>query len=201
MYERVLYAHSLWHPPVSSSPALVLLTLTYNRCASTRVTCACLYTLSEMRSPPLVPLFANIHTICWKLAAASSASRLSGGDVFVFLSWVTRGGRNGHFTPTVLQLLFVQNRLNVGVTQGLDSFTSCERLPHFKLKQGVLHHTECLFYLLLWWSGRHLCGIMFTVSGCAVMLFFSPLREKKIIIWLHFCSYKWRIKVLILCLT
>lgn len=59
MCERALHTHSLWHPPVSTSPALVLLTLTYNQCASTGVTCACLYALSEMRSPPLVPLFCK----------------------------------------------------------------------------------------------------------------------------------------------
>ena len=149
----------LWHPPVSSSPAqesLILLTLTRNRCASAGAT----YDRADSRTrtheePPLVTA-VHASALCAKnqLAAASSPSRLS-------VQWSTLvwelpyewqlAGRNAPFTPTVLQLLFSSAlRMTDGTPVLLKPSTaiwaiSCEILPHFKQKQGVLHQAVCQF--------------------------------------------------------
>lgn len=77
----------------------ILLTLTCNQWASARATC------SHKQPPPQPP---RIHAICWKLPSASSAaSRLSVcGAAAGAALWQRPRERNGHFTPTDLQLLF-----------------------------------------------------------------------------------------------
>ncbi len=63
--------------------------------------------------------------------------------------WVTLGGRNGHFTPTILQLLFSSAPCMTNWTPVLPRPStalwaiSCEILPRLKQKQGVLHHAVC----------------------------------------------------------
>lgn len=124
------------------SPRLILLTLTRNQYASARLTYGHSAAHSHTDEQPLAPA---VHTST-QSAEYSSPSRLSARWSMSGLRsalWVMVGGRNGHVTPTILQLLFSSEPCMTDWTPALNSqmSTSCEILLRLKGKRDL---TSCV---------------------------------------------------------
>lgn len=148
--QHILNAHG--HPHVSTSPHLILLTLTYNQYASARLTYGHSQAQSHTDEQPLAPA-AHISTQSAKTHPIGSLLSVTIVSAMIYerlrsALWVIVGGRNGHVTPTVPQLLFSSEPLMTDRTPARNSNMSHKLRNPASLKTETGHLTSCCVSVL-----------------------------------------------------
>lgn len=178
---HILHTHSrsLRHPTVSSSPALslknlVLLTLTWNQCASSTVTYDCSNSCSHTRweAPLLILLCIPPHNLL--KATISSLLFVKTVNTVIYVielpyEWYRGRQKMVQSHPPFSSCCFSQHMHSRPKPSTWRPAISCDILPC--LKQGILHHAVWHFYLLLWcWtpSGKVFIVCVASIASCSV---------------------------------